>query len=109
MLRILVWLELIASMVLLALAIWPFLDFCSGRFMGLDCESRAIFGVNVFGPLGIVALVCSTWSLKSKSIRPQFLLLVTLFAVMINPGRSMLPNCIKSDGKKPPLHPQDAG
>lgn len=84
MLRILALLELIASVVLLALAVWPFSDYCSGRFMGLDCESRPIFGINIFGPLGIVALVCSIWSLKNNSVKPQFLLLVTPFAIMVN-------------------------
>jgi len=83
MLRILAWLEITVSMMLLALAAWPFSGFCSGRFMGLDCESRAIFGVNIFGPLGILAFICSAWSLKRKSVTPQYFLAFGVFAVMI--------------------------
>ena len=80
MLKILGWLEIMLAIILLALALWPFSGYCSGRFMGLDCESRAIFGVNMFGPLGILAIVCSTWSLKGKSIVPQYVL---VFGVML--------------------------
>jgi hypothetical protein len=42
MLRNLAWLQLAGSILLLALAVWRFSGFCSGRFMGLDCESQAI-------------------------------------------------------------------
>ena len=80
MLKILGWLEIMLAIILLALALWPFSGYCSGRFMGLDCESRAIFAVNMFGPLGILAIVCSTWSLKGKSIVPQYVL---VFGVML--------------------------
>ena len=80
MLRILAWLEIVIAMMLLTVAFWPFSGFCSGRFMSLDCESRAIFGVLMFGPLGILALACSTWSLVSKSARPQYVL---IFGVVI--------------------------
>lgn len=51
--------------------------------MGLDCESRAIFGVNAFGPLGIMLFVCATWSLKRKSSTPQMFLALGIVAVMI--------------------------
>lgn len=84
MLRNLAWLEIMASMLLLALAIWPFSGYCSGRFMGLDCESRAIFGVNVFGPWGIMLFVCAAWSLKRKSSTPQIFLALGIVAVMLS-------------------------
>lgn len=83
MLRNLAWLEIMASMLLLALAIWPFSGHCSGRFMGLDCESRAIFGVNLFGPVGIMLFVCAAWSLKRTSRMPQLVLALGIAAVMI--------------------------
>ena len=57
MLRLLAWLEIVASIGLFALTAWPFSGFCSGRFIGLDCESQAIFGVNMFGPMAILALI----------------------------------------------------
>jgi len=82
MLKVLAWIEILMSIVLLALAVWPFSGFCSGRFMGLDCESRAIFGVNMFGPLGILGAVCSAWSLKYKTAVPQFVLLFGFLAIM---------------------------
>ena len=83
MLRTLAWLEIVASIMFLALTVWPFSGFCSGRFMGLDCESRAIFGVNLFGPLGILGLSCSAWSLKSKSVLPHYVLLIGFVAIMV--------------------------
>jgi len=82
MLKMLALLEIVASVILLALAVWPFSGYCSGRFMGLDCESRAIFAVNMFGPMGILGLTCSAWSLKSKSAIPQYVLLFGFAAVM---------------------------
>lgn len=81
-LRILACLEIVAAIIFLALAVWPFSEYCSGRFLGLDCESRAIFGVNMFGPLGILGLICSAWSLNSKSAMPQYILLFGLLAIM---------------------------
>lgn len=83
MLRALAWLEILASLLLLGLAIWPFSDYCSGRFMGFDCESRAIFGLNIFGPLGIMLLVCAAWSLKHKSSTPQIFLAAGILAVIM--------------------------
>jgi hypothetical protein len=81
-LRTLAWLEIVAAMVLLTVAVWPFSGYCSGRFMGMDCESRAIFGVLMFGPLGILALACSTWTLISKSVTPQYVLIFGTLAVV---------------------------
>jgi len=83
MLKTLLWLEIALSTILLALAIWPFSGFCSGRFMGLDCESRAIFSVKMLGPAGILALTCASWSLKRKSVVPQYVLAVGVAAIMI--------------------------
>jgi hypothetical protein len=51
--------------------------------MGLDCESRAIFGVDAFGPLGIMLFVCATWSLNRKSSTPQMFLALGIVAVLI--------------------------
>jgi hypothetical protein len=82
-LRIVAWLEISASLVLLGIAVWFFAGFCSGRFMGLDCESRAIFGVNMFGPIGVLALICSVWSLKTKSVVSQLILAFSVFSIMI--------------------------
>ena len=82
MLRLLAWLEIVASIVLFALTAWPFSGFCSGRFIGLDCESQAIFGVNMFGPMAILALSCSVWSLKSKSVMPQYILVFGIVLIM---------------------------
>ncbi len=82
MLRVLAWIEVVASIILLALAAWPFTGYCSGRFMGLDCESQAIFGVNMFAPLGILGAICSAWSLKCKTVMPQFVLLCGFIAIM---------------------------
>jgi low affinity Fe/Cu permease len=50
--------------------------------MGLDCESRAIFGVNAFGPLGIMLFVCAIGSLKRKSSTTQIFLALGIAAVM---------------------------
>jgi len=73
-LRFLVGLEMLGSLVHIALVLWPFSGFCSGRFLGLDCESRAIIGVNIVAPLAILLFVCAVWSLKVKSVAPQLIL-----------------------------------
>ena len=74
-LRFLVGLEILASLVLVALVLWPFSGFCSGRVLSLDCESRAIIGVNIVAPLAILLFVCAVWSLKVKSFAPQLILM----------------------------------
>jgi hypothetical protein len=74
MLRIIAWIELFISIVFLTLSVWPFSGLCSGRPVGFDCESWAIFGVNFFGPMGLIAFVCSIWSLKKKTLVPQYFL-----------------------------------
>ncbi len=83
MLRTVAWIEIVLSIMLLALAIWPLSGFCEGRFMNLDCESRAIFGVNLFGPLGLLAFTCSSWSLKGRSVTPQYFLLLGIAVIII--------------------------
>lgn len=83
MLKILAWIEVVVSVILLAVAVWSFSGYCSGRFMGLDCESRAIFAVNMFGPMGILGLTCSAWSLKRNSVMPQYILFLGLAVIMI--------------------------
>lgn len=82
MLRTLAWLEIAFALALLALAVWPFSGYCSGRFIGLDCEGRAIFGVNMFGPLGVLALICAAWSIKTRSAVPQYVLLSGLAVIL---------------------------
>jgi hypothetical protein len=76
MLKQLVWIELLASISLLLLSIWPISGLCSGRPAGFDCESWFIFGVNAFGPLGILLLLCSIWSSKTGLWLPQLILLL---------------------------------
>lgn len=83
MIRNLAWIELSISIVLLVLTIWPISGLCSGRLLGNDCESWFIFGVNIFGPLGLLTLVCSIWSLKEISIIPQFVLIAGFSMLMI--------------------------
>lgn len=74
-LRTLARIELVAGILLLLLAIWPLSGFCSGRPLGNDCESWFIFGVNLFGPAGLLAIVCALWTLRRGSQLPQYLLL----------------------------------
>lgn len=83
MLKTLAWLEIVLAIVLIALALWPFSGFCAGRFMGLDCESRAIFGINLLGPLGILMFISGMWTLKNQSVKPQYLLLLGVGVIAI--------------------------
>ena len=82
MLRPLAWIELFASIFLLALVVWPVSGFCSGRVLGLDCEAWFIFGVNLFGPLGLLALGGAVWSLKYNSWLSQCALLLGVLVVV---------------------------
>jgi hypothetical protein len=82
MLRPLAWLEFVAAIMFLAVASWPFSGFCSGRFMGLDCESRAIFGALMYGPLGLLLLACSVWSLSIKSVASQYVLILGVITIL---------------------------
>ena len=82
-LRVISWVEVSLSVFLLALAAWPFSDFCSGRPGGFDCESWAIFGVNLFGPLGLLGLVCSIWTLITQSLIPQYVVIAGLAMLLI--------------------------
>lgn len=83
MLRWLAWLEIVAATILFVFAARPFLAGCSGRLLGLDCESWAIWSVNLLGPLAILAWVCSAWSLKSRSAKPQVVLALGGAGIMI--------------------------
>jgi hypothetical protein len=74
MLRIFAWIELFVSIVFLTLVVWPFSGFRSGRPVGFDCESWSIFGMNFFGPMGLLPFVCSIRSLKKKTLVPQYFL-----------------------------------
>lgn len=76
MLKTFTWLEMVLAIVLIAIAVWPFSGFCTGRIMAFDCESRAILGVNLFGPLGILMLISAIWTLKKPSVKPQYFLLL---------------------------------
>lgn len=84
MLRLLSWIMLVISMVLLFFALWPFLGYCSDRLFGLDCESQMIFSVNIFGPAAILGLVSSVWSLRSRSIVPLAILFLGLVFIAIH-------------------------
>lgn len=89
--RVLTWVELGIAVACLAVAAWPLSGLCSGRPLGHDCESWLIFGVNLFAPLGVVALACGLWSLRTRSPAPHLVLgaaclvLPTLLALI---GRS---------------------
>ena len=83
MLRILGWVELLVSIPFLVLPVWSISSFCSGRVLGNDCESWFIVGVNVFGPLGLLALVCSIWTLKMKLALPQYILALGVTSVLV--------------------------
>jgi hypothetical protein len=82
MLRKLSGLAFVAGLVLLGLAYWPISGFCAGRPMGNDCETWFIFGVNMFGPIGLLALACSVWSLKTGSWIPHYALIVGTLVVL---------------------------
>lgn len=79
----LAWIELVISIVLLLLTIWPFSDYCSGRPLGFDCESWAIFGVNLFAHLGLLGLVSSIFYLTKKIVMPQYVLLLGIVLLMV--------------------------
>jgi hypothetical protein len=83
MLKTLAWLEMVLAIVLIAFALWPFSGFCTGRVMAFDCESRAILGVNLFGPLGILMFVSAIWTLKTQSLKPQYFLLLGVGVIVI--------------------------
>ena len=83
MLKTLAWLEIILAIVLIAFALWPFSGVCAGRVMAFDCESLAILGVNLFGPLGILMFVSAIWTLKNQSVKPQYFLLLGVGAIVI--------------------------
>lgn len=75
MLRIVVWAELLISILALAVVVWPVSGFCRGRLFGFDCESWLIFGVNIFAPVGLFGLICSIWFLNTRSLVSQYILL----------------------------------
>jgi hypothetical protein len=83
MLRIMGWVELLASILFLSLTAWSVSSFCSGRVLGNDCESWFILGVNIFGPLGLLALACSIWTLKIELAIPQYILVLGATTVII--------------------------
>jgi hypothetical protein len=72
MLKLLSWIELLLSASLLLVALWAMLGICDGCPYSYDCEVWLIFGVNLFFPVGALGLVCSIWSLKRESWRPQY-------------------------------------
>lgn len=82
-LKAVAWLEMILATVLVAFALWPFSGFCAGRVMAFDCESRAILGVNMFGPAGILIFISAIWTLKSQSLKPQYFLLLGVGVIAI--------------------------
>jgi hypothetical protein len=85
MLKILAWIELSLSIFSPALALcsWPGFGLCHGRPVGFDCESWFIFGVNIFAPLGLLAFVCSIWTLKKRTSVPQYMLVAGSVILMV--------------------------
>ena len=61
---------------------WPPSRFCSGWPFGHNCEAWFILGVNIFAPIGAVALVCAAWTLRSPSRAPHIVLGATVVAVV---------------------------
>lgn len=82
MLRVVAWVEIVVAVVLAIGAIHPLSDFCSGRALGLDCESRAIIAVNVLVPLGALLAVCAVWFLKTRSVKSQYTLVLGATAIL---------------------------
>lgn len=83
MLQNFIKIELVISISLLLLTFLPLSGLCHDRVLGNDCESWFIFGVNIFGPIGISGLVSAAWSYKIKSWRPQYLLLLIAIVVVL--------------------------
>lgn len=81
MLRFLSWIELLSSIPLLLIVPWSLSKACTGRPLGFDCESWAIFGINIFGPIGLLMLVGSAWSLKSDAWIAQNIIVMGCAAV----------------------------
>ena len=67
-LRVLAIVQILISVFFITLTIWPISGACSGRALGLDCESWFIFGVNIFAPIGVLALACGIWILKKSGM-----------------------------------------
>lgn len=65
----------------LTVAVWPLTSLCSGRPLGRDCESWLIFGVNLFGPFGLVALFCWAWSARTASLAPHVCWVMALIGI----------------------------
>lgn len=82
-LRQLAYLELLISLPALALVFWPSSGACSGRTLGLDCESWFILGVNMVGPVGALALACGLWTLKRGGWAAQYVFLAGILAVTV--------------------------
>ena len=82
LLKIVAWTEVLVAIVLLIGAVFPFSGYCSGRAVGLDCESRAILGLNVLAPLALLLVACATWSMKTRSPKPQYALIPGIGAVV---------------------------
>lgn len=61
---------------------WPLSRYCSGRPLGHSCEAWFILGVNLFAPIGAVALICAVWTLRSSSRAPHVVLTATAVAVV---------------------------
>jgi hypothetical protein len=80
--RVAAWIEIAFAVVLVIGAIHPFSDWCTGRALGLDCESRAILAVNVLVPLGLLIAACGAWFLKTGSVKSQYTLVLGAAAML---------------------------
>ena len=75
--------EVLLAIALTGAALFPLSGLCSGRSMGLDCESRAIIAINALAPLALVFGVCGFWLWRSRSWASQYVLLSGIAAVAI--------------------------
>jgi hypothetical protein len=80
--RVVAWIEVVVAVVLLAGALHPFSGFCTGRALGLDCESRAIFAVNLLAPVGVLLAVADVWFLRTGSMKSQYTLVLGAAALV---------------------------
>lgn len=75
--------ELFISLLAIMFVWWPTSKYCTGRPAGLDCESWMIFAVNFYAPLGLLGVICSIWSLVTRSLVPQYILFAGFVFVLM--------------------------
>jgi hypothetical protein len=80
--KVLGWIEILVAALLFVASLFPFTRYCEGRLLGLDCESQAIFAMNMVGPLCAFFLLCGIWLLRTRSLASQVVLGVGFAAIM---------------------------